>query len=149
MSAPSLAPFIKARPWLRRWVQPIAEWYCHAAGYRQMGLKADDLIPEENDVVQQALKRLTPQQAYDRVFRLRRAMQVHTPRPDTNRDDTKIPQLSMTHQLLPKEEWIKPEEDEPYLDVLIKEIESEMKEREDLEAMVISKRKRNAQEAKH
>ncbi|KAH7389576.1 ubiquinol-cytochrome C reductase complex 14kD subunit-domain-containing protein [Phaeosphaeria sp. MPI-PUGE-AT-0046c] len=132
MSAPSLAPFINKRPWLQRWVRPIAEWYCHAAGYRQMGLRADDLIPEENDVVQQALKRLTPQQAYDRVFRLRRAMQ-----------------LSMTHQLLPKEEWVKPEEDEPYLDVLIKEIEAEMKEREDLEAMVISKRKRNAQEAKH
>jgi ubiquinol-cytochrome c reductase subunit 7 len=42
--------------------------------------RADDLLPEENDVVQTALKRLQPQEAYDRVFRLRRAMQVLGPR---------------------------------------------------------------------
>lgn len=41
--------------------------------------RADDLLPEENDVVHTALKRLNPQEAYDRVFRLRRAFQVHTP----------------------------------------------------------------------
>ena len=40
------------------------------------GLRADDLIPEENDTVQLALKRLPPKEAYDRVFRLRRAFQV-------------------------------------------------------------------------
>lgn len=39
--------------------------------------RADDLLPEENDVVHTALKRLQPQEAYDRVFRLRRAFQVH------------------------------------------------------------------------
>ena len=39
--------------------------------------RADDLLPEENDVVHTALKRLRPQEAYDRVFRLRRAFQVH------------------------------------------------------------------------
>jgi len=38
--------------------------------------RSDDLIPEENDVVQLALKRLPPKEAYDRVFRLRRAFQV-------------------------------------------------------------------------
>lgn len=38
--------------------------------------RADDLIPEENDTVQLALKRLPPKEAYDRVFRLRRAFQV-------------------------------------------------------------------------
>lgn len=38
--------------------------------------RADDLLPEENDVVHTALKRLGPQEAYDRVFRLRRAFQV-------------------------------------------------------------------------
>jgi ubiquinol-cytochrome c reductase subunit 7 len=41
-----------------------------------IGLRADDLIPEENDTVQLALKRLPPKDAYDRVFRLRRAFQV-------------------------------------------------------------------------
>lgn len=38
--------------------------------------RADDLIPEESDVVLLALKRLPPKEAYDRVFRLRRAFQV-------------------------------------------------------------------------
>lgn len=41
-----------------------------------LGLRHDDLIPEENDTVQLALKRLPPKEAYDRVFRLRRAFQV-------------------------------------------------------------------------
>ena len=39
MSAPSLAPFIMKRPWLQRWVKPLANWYCNAAGYRQLGLR--------------------------------------------------------------------------------------------------------------
>ena len=69
-------------------------------------------------------------------------------------------QLSMTHQLLPKEQWIKPEEvsmplpveawplicpqDVPYLSSIVQDIEAEMAEREDLEAMVITKRQKNA-----
>ncbi|KAF2184388.1 hypothetical protein K469DRAFT_580125 [Zopfia rhizophila CBS 207.26] len=130
MSAPSLAPYIAKRPWLKKWFEPLAKWYCNAAGYRQLGLRADDLIPEENDTVQLALKRLPPKEAYDRVFRLRRAFQC-----------------SVSHQLLPKGEWTKPEDDVPYLTVVIKDIEAEMKEREDLEAMIVSKRERNAKEA--
>ena len=39
MSAPSLAPFILKRPWLQKWVQPLANWYINAAGYRQLGLR--------------------------------------------------------------------------------------------------------------
>lgn len=39
--------------------------------------RADDLIPEESDTVLLALKRLPPKEAYDRVFRLRRAFQVY------------------------------------------------------------------------
>lgn len=39
-------------------------------------LRFDDLIPEESDVVQTAIKRLPPKEAYDRVFRIRRAFQV-------------------------------------------------------------------------
>jgi len=57
-------------------MMPLANWYAEAAGYRRLGLRADDLIPEENDIVQLALKRLPPKEAYDRVFRLRRAFQV-------------------------------------------------------------------------
>lgn len=129
MSAPSLTHFITKRPWLKRWMTPLAHWYADAAGYRKLGLRyflnihranppfapnlfsscclvidipfflffykkkkafrvtnrrifvpkierADDLIPEESNTVMLALKRLPPKEAYDRVFRLRRAFQV-------------------------------------------------------------------------
>jgi len=33
-------------------VQPVANAYAHIAGYRQMGLKYDDLIVEENQQMQ-------------------------------------------------------------------------------------------------
>jgi len=103
---------------------PIAKWYANAAGYRRLGLRADDLIPEESDTVQLALKRLPPKEAYDRVFRLRRAFQC-----------------SLAHQLLPAEEQTLPEDDKPYLTPIIEEIEAEKKERADLEAMVVTKKK--------
>ncbi|KAH0563482.1 hypothetical protein GP486_001948 [Trichoglossum hirsutum] len=102
---------------------PLANWYTDAAGYRKLGLRADDLIPEESETVELALKRLSPKEAYDRVFRLRRAFQC-----------------SLSHQLLPKEEQTKPEEDILYLTPIIKEIEAGKKEREDLESMVIKRR---------
>lgn len=41
--------------------------------------RADDLLPEESEEVLLALKRLPQKEAYDRVFRLRRAVQVRTP----------------------------------------------------------------------
>ncbi|KAL1296868.1 hypothetical protein AAFC00_004485 [Neodothiora populina] len=123
MSQPSLTNFIVKRPWLKRWMTPIANWYTDAAGYRKLGLRADDLIPEESDVVLLALKRLPPKEAYDRVFRMRRAFQC-----------------SISHQLLPKAEQTKPEEDYPYLSPIIKEIEQERRERLDLDAMVVNKK---------
>jgi hypothetical protein len=56
---------------IRTGYQPLAHKLMVA-----LGLRHDDLIPEENDTVQLALKRLPPKEAYDRVFRLRRAFQV-------------------------------------------------------------------------
>ncbi|RVX70195.1 hypothetical protein B0A52_05528 [Exophiala mesophila] len=120
MSAPSLAPYILKRPWLKRWMLPLANWYVDAAGYRRLGLRHDDLIPEENDTVQLALKRLPPKEAYDRVFRLRRAFQC-----------------SISHQLLPEAERTKPEDDVAYLSPIIAEIEAENKERADLDSVAI------------
>lgn len=48
-------------------------------------------------------------------------------------------QCSLAHQLLPKNEWTKPEEDEAYLSPIIRAIEAERKEREDLDSLVIKK----------
>ncbi|KAL9582212.1 MAG: hypothetical protein Q9212_003423 [Teloschistes hypoglaucus] len=126
MSAPSMTRFVMKRPWLKRWMQPLSEWYANAAGYRKIGLRVDDLIPEESDVVMLALKRLPPKEAYDRVFRLRRAFQC-----------------SLSHQLLPKDQQTKPEEDYLYLSPIIKEIEQENRERGDLEAMVVNNKKKS------
>ncbi|KAF2766405.1 ubiquinol-cytochrome c reductase complex 14 kDa protein [Teratosphaeria nubilosa] len=124
MSYPSLAPFIQKRPMLMRWLKPLSNWYFDNSGYRKLGLRADDLLPEETEVVQLALKRLPPKEAYDRVFRMRRAFQC-----------------SIAHQLLPQTEWTKAEDDYPYLSPIIKEIEAERTEREDLEALVVQKKK--------
>ncbi|KAL8842879.1 MAG: hypothetical protein Q9205_001267 [Flavoplaca limonia] len=126
MSAPSMTKFITKRPWLKRWIVPLANWYADAAGYRKLGLRADDLIPEESDTVMLALKRLPPKEAYDRVFRLRRAFQC-----------------SLSHQLLPKDQQTKPEDDYLYLTPYIKEIEAESRERGDLEAMIVHRRNQN------
>lgn len=49
----SLAPYIKQyMPGLAKALKPVAAFYTHLAGYRQMGLKYDDLIVEESATVQ-------------------------------------------------------------------------------------------------
>ncbi|KAI4208591.1 MAG: hypothetical protein LQ346_000101 [Caloplaca aetnensis] len=125
-----MTKFILKRPWLKRWMIPISKWYADAAGYRKLGLRVDDLIPEESETVMLALKRLPPKEAYDRVFRLRRAFQC-----------------SLSHQLLPKDQQTKPEEDYLYLTPIIKQIEQESKERDDLDSLVVNKKKKETQKA--
>ncbi|KZZ86985.1 ubiquinol-cytochrome c reductase complex 14 kDa protein [Ascosphaera apis ARSEF 7405] len=122
MSAPSLYKQVVARPWLKRILKPVASWYTDAAGYRKMGLKSDDLLPEESETVQTALHRLPPKEAYDRIYRIRRAVQC-----------------SIEHQLLPSEQQIKPEEDKEYLGPIIREIEKEKKERVELDNLVVKR----------
>jgi len=79
--------------------------------------RADDLIPEESEVVLLALKRLPPKEAYDRVFRMRRAFQVrplilslpYCPTRHESSDHCQS-QCSISHQLLPQNEQTKPDE---------------------------------------
>lgn len=40
MSQPSMTNFIVKRPWLKRWMTPLANWYTDAAGYRKLGLRS-------------------------------------------------------------------------------------------------------------
>ncbi|KAL2118561.1 hypothetical protein VTJ04DRAFT_8221 [Mycothermus thermophilus] len=121
--APCFTKFVLERPWLTKLVRPVANWYANAAGYRQMGLKADDLIPEDNEPVLQALARLPPKEQYDRVYRIRRATQ-----------------LSLQQKILPKSEWTKPEEDVPYLSPILEQIAAEQKERHQLDTVGILKK---------
>lgn len=150
MSYPSLAPFVLKRPWLTKMMMPLANFYVKAAGYRELGLRcvfpapplsprccarregggerrvtdlpisSDDLLPEDNEVVLAALKRLPPKESYDRVYRIRRATQ-----------------LSLQHKVLPKSQWTKDEEDTPYLMPLVKQIEAELKEQDQLDSMEV------------
>ncbi|KAI1188660.1 cytochrome b-c1 complex subunit 7 [Nemania serpens] len=122
MSYPSLAPFVLKRPWLRNLLKPLAGWYSNAAGYRQLGLRADDLISEENEDVLKALKRLPPQEAYDRVYRLRRAIQC-----------------SVAHKLLPQDQWTKPEEDVLYLTPILAQIRAARAEKDTLDTLTVVK----------
>ena len=89
----SITSFVRARPSLTNLLRPLASWYANAAGYRQLGLRYDDLLSEESEVGQLALKRLSPAQTYERVFRLRRAMQY-----------------SLMQKLPPKSEWTRAED---------------------------------------
>ncbi|KAK3996678.1 cytochrome b-c1 complex subunit 7 [Cladorrhinum sp. PSN332] len=116
--APSLAPYVTARPWLLKLFKPLTSWYTGASGYRQLGLRADDLISEENETVLKALRRLPPKEAYDRIYRLRRATQ-----------------LSLQQKVLPKNEWTKAEEDVPYLGPLLRLLDAELKERDALDTL--------------
>ena len=53
----------------------------------------DDLIEEENDIVQEALRRLPTEEQYRRAYRIRIAQQC-----------------GVTHTELPPDQWIKPED---------------------------------------
>ena len=57
------------------------------------GLFRDDIISENDPVIQEALKRLSDKEAFDRTFRLRRAIQ-----------------LNLNHDILSKSEQTKPED---------------------------------------
>ena len=61
--------------------------------FHPLGLKADDLLDEDMVEVTEAISRLDDDTKYERIFRIKRAMD-----------------LSLKHRILPKEEWTKPEE---------------------------------------
>ncbi|KDN45273.1 putative ubiquinol--cytochrome-c reductase [Tilletiaria anomala UBC 951] len=108
----TLAKYVKQSPALMRMVRPVANAYANWAGHRQRGLKYDDLVMEENPETQKAISRLSQREAYDRAFRMRQASQ-----------------LSVLQRELPKDKWLKPEQDIRYLTPLIEEAKKEAAER--------------------
>jgi ubiquinol-cytochrome c reductase subunit 7 len=76
-----------------RWLEGIRKWYYNAAGFNKLGLMRDDTINEDEDV-KEAVRRLPENLYNDRMFRIKRALD-----------------LTMRHQILPKEQWTKYEED--------------------------------------
>ncbi|KAG7092244.1 hypothetical protein E1B28_008610 [Marasmius oreades] len=119
----SLASNILASKALTRWFTPFANWYANLAGYRKYGLKYDDLLIEERDDVQRAITRLTPRETYDRNFRFKRASQA-----------------SVLHAPLPKEQWVKPEEDVRYLLPHVIEVVKEDTERQMWDTVAVGRK---------
>ncbi|KAG7500771.1 cytochrome b-c1 complex subunit 7 [Solea senegalensis] len=89
------------------------KWFYNLSGFNKIGLMRDDIIMDDSDV-QEALRRL-PENVYnDRMFRIKRAMD-----------------LTMKQQILPKDQWTKYEEDHPYLTPYLNEVIHERKEKEE------------------
>ncbi|KAJ9052259.1 Cytochrome b-c1 complex subunit 7 [Entomophthora muscae] len=114
----SFANFVKKSKFLTNVFTSLGKVYPDISGYRRIGLKYDDLISEENDVVKEALRRLPVNVADARTLRLRQAFQ-----------------LSVAHAELPKKKWTTPEEDSPYLMPIIKEVEAEFAEKEEFDTL--------------
>ncbi|XP_037055959.1 cytochrome b-c1 complex subunit 7-like [Peromyscus leucopus] len=73
----------------------------------------DDTISETEDV-KEAIRRLPKNIYSDRMFRIKRALD-----------------LTMRHQILPKQQWTKYEEDTFYLGPYLKEVIRERKEKKE------------------
>ncbi|KAL3896419.1 MAG: hypothetical protein SGCHY_004084 [Lobulomycetales sp.] len=96
----------------------LSKKYRNMMGYRQMGLRLDDLLPEENQVVQEAIRRLPPREYQDRIYRHRRAL------------------IASAHQdVLPSEQWTTEESDLPYMRDLMKQIEAEIATKQNFDLM--------------
>ncbi|XP_071441042.1 cytochrome b-c1 complex subunit 7-like [Hetaerina americana] len=92
-------------PALRRWAYNLS-------GFNKYGLHHDDCLDETEDV-KEALRRLPLKVLDERNFRIQRALQ-----------------LSLTKDILPKEEWTKFEQDNRYLQPYLEEVKKEREERE-------------------
>ncbi|KIK91434.1 hypothetical protein PAXRUDRAFT_27045 [Paxillus rubicundulus Ve08.2h10] len=120
---PSLAPYIRSSRSLKQLVTPVAYWYADLMGYRQMGLKYDDLQMEELPQVQRALGRLTPREAYDRAYRMK--VSLHS---------------SVLHKPLPKEQWVSAKDDVRYLKPHIEDVIKEDEERTNWDNMIVERK---------
>lgn len=116
----AISKYILARPFLKNIFVPASNVFTNLAGYRKLGLKTEDLFMEENEVMATALRRIPADESYKRVFRIATAMQ-----------------MSLTQQILPEKDWIKPEEDTDYLIPYLLEAEAQIKEREELDNLVV------------
>ncbi|EIE85006.1 hypothetical protein RO3G_09716 [Rhizopus delemar RA 99-880] len=115
----TLKSFVQNSKLLSGFLKPLSGAYANAAGYRK-------IVAEESELVKEALRRLEiaePRAAYDRAYRIRVAQQC-----------------SLTHQLLPKDQWVKPEEDIRYLQPYIDQVSAERAEREAFDNIKVSAR---------
>ncbi|KAF8709389.1 Cytochrome b-c1 complex subunit, partial [Rhizoctonia solani] len=118
----TLAPQVKASRGLYKFLAPIAQFYARNTGHRQMGLRYDDLLIEERGDVQKAISRLPEDEAYNRAYRQKVAVQQ-----------------SLLHKNLPKEQWLKPENDIRYLRPYVEQVVKEDQERAEWDTITVTK----------
>ncbi|GMG28056.1 unnamed protein product [Ambrosiozyma monospora] len=116
------AEFVLKTPLLRQLFVPVAKTFTYLSGYRNLGLRLDDLVWEENPVAQKAISRLPAEEIYARNYRI---MTAH--------------QLALTASILPASKALKPEEDIAYLTPFLLEAEAEAAEKEELNNLVLKK----------
>lgn len=90
----------------------LKRWAYNLSGFNKLGLMRDDCLYEDDDV-KEALRRIPEEIRNERNYRQLRAIQ-----------------LSLTHSILPKEQWTKFEDDITYLQPYLKEVQKEREEQE-------------------
>ncbi|CDK26908.1 unnamed protein product [Kuraishia capsulata CBS 1993] len=121
-SVAKAAATITKNPFLIKIFSPAAKIFTSYSGYRQMGLKLDDILIEETPVMQKAISRLPASESYARNYRI---LTAH--------------QLSLSHHVLSAAKSVKPEEDDAYLTPYILQAEFEAQEKEELDNAVFQK----------
>ncbi|KAF9341798.1 Cytochrome b-c1 complex subunit 7 [Linnemannia elongata] len=114
MSGITLVNQVKASKFLSGILQPVANAFVNAAGYRKLGLRYDDVLREETDIIREAVNRLPDNEGYERIYRMKVAFQY-----------------SLSHTIATKENTLKPEDDIRYLTPVIDEVAAEFAEKED------------------
>ncbi|KAG8196411.1 hypothetical protein JTE90_009044 [Oedothorax gibbosus] len=92
----------------------VKHWFFKRMGYNKYGLYYNDIFDERMPEIQEAVRRL-PREINDaRIYRILRAQQ-----------------LTLTHTILPPEQWTKFEDDlnNRYLEPYIEEVNKENKEK--------------------
>ncbi|KAK3832244.1 MAG: cytochrome b-c1 complex subunit 7 [Linnemannia elongata] len=114
MSGITLVKQVKASKFLSGILQPVANAFVNASGYRKLGLRYDDVLREETDIIREAVNRLPENEGYERVYRMKVAFQY-----------------SLSHTIATKNATLKPEDDIRYLTPIIDEVAAEFAEKED------------------
>ncbi|KAJ3205216.1 Cytochrome b-c1 complex subunit 7 [Entophlyctis luteolus] len=96
----------------------LSNWHASVMGHRAMGLKLDDMIPDEGPLVSEALRRLSPAETQERLFRFKRALA-----------------LSVTQSQLEEKDQISAAEDTPYLRPLLEIVEAEVATKENFDLL--------------
>lgn len=78
------------------------------------GLRYDDVLREETDIIREAIHRLPENEGYERVYRMKCAFQY-----------------SLSHTIATKDGTLKPEDDIRYLTPIIDEVAAEFAEKDD------------------